>query len=107
MESQDDHRSGVLGGGVPIWHMGEDGPSQTVFPLPSGTGTDREIDQWLEQTRAVARQHQRSVLPSGPVVSGGYMHTIYQVYDFQPPSTIMTTHDSVSPNRREVCSCSG
>jgi hypothetical protein len=98
MESQDDHRSGVLGGGVPIWHMGEDGPSQTVFPLPSGTGTDREIDQWLEQTRAVARQHQRSVLPSGPVVSGGYMHTIYQVYDFHPPPTIMPTHDSVPPN---------
>ena len=98
MESQDDHRSGVLGGGVPIWHMGEDGPSQTVFPLPSGTGTDREIDQWLEQTRAVARQHQRSVLPSASVVSGGYMHTIYQVYDFQPPPTIMPTHDSVPPN---------
>ena len=99
MESQDDHRSGVLGGGVPIWHMGEDGPSQTVFPLPSGTGTDREIDQWLEQTRAVARLHQRSVLPSGPVVSGGYcMHPIYQGYDFHPPPTIMPTNNNVPPN---------
>ena len=43
--------------GVPMWHMGEHGPSRIVLPFPSGQGTDGEIDQWLAQTRAVARMH--------------------------------------------------
>jgi hypothetical protein len=43
--------------GVPMWHMGEHGPSRIVLPFPSGQGTDGEIDQWLAHTRAVARMH--------------------------------------------------
>ena len=41
--------------GVPMWHMGEHGPSRIVLPFPSGQGTDGEIDVWLAHTRAVAR----------------------------------------------------
>ena len=52
--------------GVPVWRMGEYGPSQMMIPFPSGQGTDGEIDKWLAQTRAVARMHH------GPVPS--YAH---------------------------------
>ena len=46
-----------VSGGVPMWRMGEHGPSRILLPFPSGQGTDGEIDQWLAQTRAVARMH--------------------------------------------------
>ena len=49
--------------GVPMWHMGENGPAQMMIPFPSGQGTDGEIDKWLAQTRAVARLHHGPMPP--------------------------------------------
>ena len=43
-----------------MWRQGEHGPAQQMLlPFPNGQGTDSEIDQWLEQTRAAVHSQRK------------------------------------------------